>query len=83
MSRDGRYILSYEYQPYTTPTPMELDKALVREQSPHVEFNDLDDTYTVHFQMPKYTLSHEIIARLKADKVLEAIDGDSYKELPR
>ena len=80
MSTDGRYILSYEVQPYVEPTPMQSDKELVHKQSSDVEFTDLDG-WTVYFEMPKYTLLPDTIKGLKADNVFEAIDGDPFKEI--
>lgn len=81
MSRDGTYILSYEHQWYTHPTPMELDKDIIKSQSPEVEFNNLDNGFTIHFEMPKYTLLNSTRTKLKADVILESVDGGVYKEM--
>lgn len=85
MSRDGRYILSYEYQSYLPPTPMAKDKELLLG---HLEwrnmiFHTLDHGYTLHFELPKYTLPLEIVRQLKADTILQACDGDTYEEMER
>jgi len=80
MSTDGRYILNYEYQPYSAPTPMELDKQIIRnEVSDEIEFIEFDHGHTIHFQMPKYTLLRDIIEKLKAERIFEAINGGLYK----
>lgn len=81
MSRDGRYILSYEYQSYTSPTPMDKDKATVLSQEPNVRFVELDNGFTIYFEMPKYTLLRSTVDKLRADKVFEACDGDPYGEV--
>lgn len=91
MSRDGRYILSYEYQSYVEPTPMEKDKERIQQQlneywpdaPPIAEFTELDSGFTLHFEMPKHTLLHETLTDLKADKVFKACDGEYYSEVEK
>lgn len=75
MSMDGTYFLKYETQDYTKPTPMERDKRTIREQSPDVEFIDLEYGWVIYFEMPKYTLLPETIDKLLADQVFESCDG--------
>jgi hypothetical protein len=81
MSRDGKYILSYEAQMYSSPTPMQLDRASVLEQHPGTEIMEFDDGLALHVVLPKYTLTQDFIGRLKADTVLESIDGQPYQQL--
>jgi hypothetical protein len=82
MSRDCRYILNYEYQSYLSPTPMNKDKKVIlKEGNQLIEFLEFDHGYTIHFEMPKYSLLPDTISKLYAEVVFEAADGGLYKKI--
>lgn len=80
MSRDVNYILDYEVQSYTQPTPMELDKALILEDKPGTTFMEMHYGFVIFCELPKYSLSHETLAQLKADRIFEKVNGDIVQE---
>lgn len=81
MSLDGRYILMYVNNTYSFPTPMELDKKIIEQEIGKVDFTELDSGFTIHFAMNKYRLDPDLLDKLHADKIMEALDGDIYNEI--
>jgi len=81
MSLDSRYLLFYEPQPYTKPTPMDKDKELLKKQWAKgvVRFVDIDYGNTIFVDWPKHLMPDEIKKKLLADQVLERLDCEFWK----
>lgn len=79
MSLDGAYLLHYEPQPYSAPEPWVIDEAVVKEGggAPLVRVGRND----YFFEMPKHTLPRSVTDRLRADQVLESLDGGDWKDV--
>ena len=71
---ETRYILSYEYQPYASPTPMELDIEYIKSIDEHVEFTVFDDGCSINFDTKQYI----DLSKLKSRRVFKAANGDEY-----
>ncbi len=71
---ETRYILSYEYQPYASPTPMELDIEYIKSIDEHVEFTVFDDGHSINFETKQYI----DLSKLKSRRVFTATNGDEY-----
>ena len=78
---DVDYILDYEVQSYASPTPMEKDKALILKDRPGTKFTEMHYGFTIHCELPKYSLSQTTLDNLTADKIFEKEDGDPMREI--
>lgn len=86
MSADGRYILKYDVQDYKEPTPMQKDIKYLTEKyggKIHQMYDDINylAEYELFYEKPKYKLIPEDIQELKADQILESVQGENWEDI--
>ena len=77
MSSDSYYLLSYDIQSYTEPTPQKKDIRFLEEN--YGGKCERVTEYLTYWEKPKYCLLPEVIERLYAEQVIERINADIWK----
>lgn len=82
MSLDAKYILRYEIQPYSSPTPMSKDIEYLQNKYGG-DFIQMGSEYDLYWEKPKYTLLQEELKQLYADQILEYKDCDEWVDITK